>query len=110
MSKAQVPYDIKIVEPYIIKDDGNKKPPSERKYLFIYYAEYDGEEDKSWELITGRSEAFKFAKRMLPVVDVESSRVIVDGLEDLDNALTIKEFVLKMCELFEEEIDTEFLE
>lgn len=70
-----------------------KKSPDEKEYLIFYYATDDnGDEYKSFELITGRKEAYEWIKSAIDFIDIDESRILVEGV-NLENAVTIYDFL-----------------
>lgn len=68
-------------------------PASKREYLILYYATIDkGEEEKSFEIVTGREAAYEFIKTMVECIDIHKSKVLVDTVS-YNKAATVYEFM-----------------
>jgi len=69
--------------------EGKKNPKSmykddkkEKSYIILYYLTdpETKEEDKSWEVCYGRDRTYNFIKSIINYIDLESSKVVVEGL------------------------------
>lgn len=81
-------------------------PPEKREYLILYYSEIENEEVKSFEIITGRKEAYEFVKSIVEFVDIHESKVLVSN-GTLENAKTVYEYMKLMEVYFEDSFDIE---
>lgn len=68
------------------------KPGEDIKYLLL--VKVPNSDERFWEIITGREEAYNYIKNNIDVIDVDESYIIATKTEvDLDNMHTIYGFV-----------------
>lgn len=66
--------------------------PEEKQYIVLYVDMGEDEEDLlRWESFQGRSAAYEAIKLNAPVIDIEKSIVLVDGVS-ISDALSVREF------------------
>lgn len=84
------------VKPITFVDKSNEvKDPEERKFILLYYTMIDGEEDKSFEEIIGRTKLREFIINMIECLDIHESKILADGVP-FDECLTVYEFMKAM--------------
>ena len=97
-----------LAEKLIIGEpEGSKveKGPEEREYLLLYYATDErGEDIKSFEFLTGRTETYEFIKNIIESLDIHESKVIVETVT-LKEMISVYEFMKHISMLLE---DTSF--
>ena len=71
------------------------KDPEERIYIILYYAIIDGKDDKSFEVLEGRTKTRDFIIDMIEYLDIYESLVLVDGV-DYEDSLSVYEFMKAM--------------
>lgn len=63
---------------------------NEKSYMILYYATdpESKEEEKSWHVAIGRKETYEFIKSMIKYIDLENTKVVVEGtsFENAKNA------------------------
>lgn len=70
-----------------------KKRVTEKNYLMLFYATIDkGEEEKVFEIVTGREAAYEYIKSMIECIDIHKSKVLVDTVCFKD-AASVYEFM-----------------
>ena len=88
----------------------NKQDPEKKKYLVLYYGSDGHEEEKGWEIITGRTEAYNFIKNRAEILDIHNSIVVagtVTLLEALESGMNVYEFMKHMRQYFNDGFDIE---
>ena len=88
-----------LIDPMAISKDfkpnteKNPTPFEERLYLILYITVDDeGNEDKSFQFIKGRSNVYEFVKSMAPIMNMYDSLILVEHLP-LDEAITVYDFI-----------------
>lgn len=97
MSKENKPinpisFTDKPVNPITFVDEEKVIDPEDRTYLVLYYAEIDGKDEKSFEIIEGRTKTYDFIKSIAEYLDMIESKVLVNNVT-LEDALSIYEFM-----------------
>jgi len=60
--------------------DNTKKHPEDRQYLICIRAKIDSGVQDSWDLVTGRTEAYEYIKNVIDDIDLEHSFVLVESV------------------------------
>ena len=60
--------------------DNTKKHPEDRQYLICIRAKIDSGAQDSWEIVTGRTEAYEYIKTSIDEIDLEHSFILVETL------------------------------
>ena len=70
----------------------NVSDPEQKQYI-ILYTDFGEDEDNiyRWEALQGRTAAYESIKSNAPVIDIEKSLVLVDGIK-VGEALNVREF------------------
>ena len=83
----------------------NVSDPEQKQYIILYsYLSEDEEFDFRWEALQGRSAAYESIKANAPVINIEKSLVLVDGVK-VGEALNVREFCdyLKNSNIYDDE-------
>lgn len=83
-----------------------KKDPEKRLYVVLYYSYEDGEEVKSFEILTGRTNAREFIKNMIDSIDIHESKILVETVA-YEDALTVYQFIKEMEVYYQDGFDIE---
>ena len=86
-----------------LKDGKPIKPPEMIKYLLVLFYS-DG--DKSFEIITGREEAFNFIRDNFRDIDAEDSQILSETAT-MGDCLSIREFFEMMGPRIDPDFDIE---
>lgn len=109
-NKQLKPLFVKADEQEIIKDDVIKKQirPEDKTYVILYYMTIDtGEDIKSFEVVTGRENAYEYIKGIVEYLDIHESKIMVDNIP-YSKAISIYEFMKLMSNhFFEDSFDIE---
>ena len=79
--------------------------PEKKQYIVLYVDMGQDEDDLlRWESFQGRTAAYEAIKVNAPVIDIEKSIVLVDGV-DISDALNVREFCdyLKNSDIIKDE-------
>lgn len=91
-------------------EEVRKQDPNKKKYLILYYMSNEEDEEKSWEITTGREETYKFIKDRIEYMDIHNS-IVVSGTVTLNDAIeqdmTVYQFMKLMMNYFDDSFDIE---
>lgn len=85
--------DVERINPFIVPEAGDQKPPELKKYLLLLTCQYPGEEEatQKWMFVEGRIEA-RFTLIGLikeEVLDVHNSYIAIEGSKLSDDLPTV---------------------
>lgn len=85
----------------------SKLDPEERKYLILYFGTDpdNGDEIKSFEIITGRTATYEFIKNMIDSIDIHESKVMTTHDMTYDEAGSVYLFMKAMQQFFVDGFD-----
>ncbi len=91
-------------EPVMVKEEEIKQlSPDEKTYVVLYYLTVDdGEEVKTFDVITGRRATYEFIKNIIENIDIHRSIVMVDNLP-YNKSISIYNFMTYIKRFFEED-------
>ena len=78
--------------------------PEKRIYVLLLFVGNNSEQD--FEIKEGRTEAYEYLKGMIEEIDIEESKVLVDGVKYQD-AASVHEFMTHMKNFFNDSFDIE---
>lgn len=93
----------KVKEPVMVKEEIKQLSANEKTYVILYYLTIDdGEEVKTFDVITGREATYEFIKNIVENLDIHKSVIMVDNVP-YSKAISIYEFMKYIKRYFEED-------
>lgn len=103
-NKQLKPLFVKVEEQQIVRDEVKQQiRPEDKTYIILYYMTIDtGEDIKSFEVVTGRKNAYEYIKGIVEYLDIHDSKVMVDNVP-YAKAISVYEFMKLMSNHFMED-------